>query len=112
MPESVFVLNPVDRARRKFTLTVLDEDGAPVSLSSIQVLVVPPRMPLTAGGWTTKTVTGNVLDVVYAGSLATPQAGDLGFASLSLAPGGDLYAKEVNGPLERAWLLERVVQQS
>jgi hypothetical protein len=95
-----------DRVQKTYTLDVKDENGAPVTITSIQVALLPMRTtPTAATVWVTKTVdTGNKVTLTYAAPDATAQAGDL----LPPVGGSDLYFNDVNGTFRDATRDERV----
>lgn len=99
-------ISRIDRVKRTYTLTAKDEDGQPVTdLTSVDVALVAPGAHVTGDtGWTTLTVTGMEVDVIYAGPDATAQANDVAVP----VAGGYVHFKEVDGSFVKATKAERI----
>lgn len=94
-----------DRVERDYTVTVTDKFGAPVTVTSVQVAILPHRTtPAAATTWAAKTVTAGVVTLIYAAPDATPVAGDL----LPAAGLSDVFFRDVNATFTDATLIEVV----
>lgn len=94
-----------DRIERDYTVTVTDKFGAPVTVTTVQVALLPHRTtPTAATTWASKTVTAGVTTLTYAAPDVTPIAGDL----LPAAGLNDLFFRDVNASFTDATLIEVV----
>lgn len=99
-----YTLSRVDRVPRKYAVTAVDEDGAPVVLTSVDFAVIPPRAAVTQStAWATVPVIDGAATVMLAGYEATPDG-----ALIIPAGGADLHRRWTEGDFVDTEPVERI----
>jgi hypothetical protein len=99
-----FQLSRIDRKYRDYTVTATLKNGAPATLTGVDVALLAPRSrPTAATVWTAATYAAGVATVLLAGPDASPTS-----AVVVPSGGADLWIRVTDSPEVDAEPVERI----